>query len=618
MGYSNVGVVLKVGSNVHDLNVGDRVVSNGPHAEVVSVPRNLVCPIPANVDDEDASFTVVSSIGLQSIRLVQPSFGETVVVVGLGLIGLITCQLLKANGCRVIGFDYDSSKVDKATSFGVDAFSSHQDFDTVNAVMNETNHIGADAVIITASTPCNKVISNAAKMSRQRGRIVLVGVVGLNLSRADFYEKELSFQVSCSYGPGRYDKSYEQHGQDYPMAFVRWTENRNFQAVLNAMSSGSLNVKELVSLRVSINTVNKIYEDIHKHKSKLGIVIEYGDSPDLSKKVLISKSKKNEVEANLAVVGAGNFSQAMILPCLVRHGAKIKAIVSSKGITGNHAARKFGISESVCNYEEVLGDKSIDSVVITTPHNLHASMCIKALEANKHVFVEKPLALTQDELDQITEVYNKHNDLHLVVGFNRRFSPLILKIKELLKDVVEPMNLAFTVNAGFIPKDHWTQDKRVGGGRILGEACHFIDLMSFVSSSRIVSVSANALGKDYNIMSDNVVIILNFENGSQATINYFSNGSKAYSKERMEVFSQGRVLVLNNFRRLEGFGFKGFRKMKLSRQDKGHNEQFRLFVKSLECGGSSIISFNEIINSTQATLAVIESIDQNGVPVEIF
>ncbi len=617
LGYCNVGVVIEVGYGVTDINVGDRVVSNGPHAEIVCVPRNLVCPIPDSVDDEDAAFTIVSAIGLQGIRLIKPTLGESVVVIGLGLIGILSCQLLKANGCKVIGFDYDAEKVNLANTLGITSYASNSKINPVSAVMEQTGNIGADAVLITASTTSNELISQAANMLRKRGRIVLVGVIGLNISRADFYEKELSFQVSCSYGPGRYDDYYELEGHDYPLPFVRWTENRNFQAVLDSMASGALRIKELITLRVPLKQVTKVYENIQLHKKQLGIVIDYGDTPDISKVVKISESKKTEGQGKIAVIGAGNFSQGIILPCLRRYGAKIKMIVSSKGVNGNHAAKKFGIELSSCHFEEVLKDETIDTVIITTPHNLHASMCTQALEANKNVFVEKPLALSTEELEQVIESRCKHNDKHVVVGFNRRFSPLIIKVKELLLETSGLMNIVFTVNAGFISKDHWTQDIKVGGGRILGEACHFIDLVSYVANSRISYVSASALGKTFDKLTDNVVITLRFENGSQAVINYLSNGSKSYSKERMEVFSEGGILVLDNFRRLDGYGFKGFKKMKCSSQDKGHNEQFKRFLKSIKSGGSSIISFDEVVNSTRSTLAVLDSLEKGGVPIQV-
>jgi predicted dehydrogenase/threonine dehydrogenase-like Zn-dependent dehydrogenase len=613
LGYCNVGKVIDVGPGVTDINV----VSNGPHAEIVCVPRNLICRIPDSVDDEDAAFTVVSAIGLQGIRLINPTLGETVVVIGLGLIGLLTCQLLKANGCKVIGFDFDADKVKLANTLGVTSYNSSAGLDPVSVVMKQTFNTGADAVVITASTTSNELISQAANMSRKRGRIVLVGVIGLNIRRADFYEKELSFQVSCSYGPGRYDDNYELDGHDYPLPFVRWTENRNFQAVLDSMASGTLRVKELITLRIPLEKVTNVYENLQLHKKQLGIVIEYGDTPDFAKVVKISETKKTKGQGIIAVIGSGNFSQGMILPCLRRHGAKIKTIVSSKGVNGNHAARKFGIEQSSCHYEEVLNDDTIDTVIITTPHNLHATMCTQALEANKNVFVEKPLALTTDELETVIKSQCDHNDRHLIVGFNRRFSPMILKVKELLPETVGPINIVFTVNAGFISKDHWTQDIKVGGGRILGEACHFIDLVSYVASSRISSVSANALGNSFDKMSDNVMISLKFENGSQALVSYLSNGSKSYSKERMEVFSDGRVLVLDNFRRLDGYGFKGFKKMKVASQDKGHDEQFKRFLDSMKVSSPPIIPFHEIVNSTKSTLAVLDSLEKGGIPVEV-
>ena len=614
LGYCNVGKVIAVGKGVDDFAVGDRVASNGPHAEYVCVPKNLVAKIPDNVTDEEASFTVIGAIGLQGIRLLNPTFGETVVVVGLGLIGLITAQLLKANGCHVIGFDFDPLKVAIAQNLGINAINPGEGIDQVSYVNEQTNSIGADAVIITASNKSNDIITQSAKMSRKRGRIILVGVVGLDISRADFYEKELTFQVSCSYGPGRYDENYEQKGHDYPLAFVRWTEKRNFETILQSISLKSIDVESLITERVMLEDFQQIYSGMSDSKSIASIITYPEKSIEPKRSVEIVANNFNGGEGVIGIIGAGNFTSAMILPCLKKTTAKLKFISSSGGLTGTVLARKHNISNSTTDNSLIFKDQDVDLVMITTRHNSHASLAIEALNCGKNVFVEKPLALNQEELDQVVEAYQKSGKT-ITVGFNRRFAPLAIKMKKALGTVATPMNIIATMNAGFIPSSVWVHDMEVGGGRIIGEACHFIDLITYLSGSKVKSVCMSAMGTQPEENTDNASILLKYENGTNAVINYFANGSKAYSKERIEVYHQERTLVMDNWRKLKGFGFKNFSSA-TSSQDKGHQNQFNELIKSIKKGGEPIIPIDELINTTKTSFAAIESL-KTGVWINI-
>lgn len=602
LGYCNVGKVVALGEGVTEFKIGDRVASNGHHAEFVNVPKNLVAHIPENVTDEEATFTVVGAIGLQGIRLCNPTFGETVVVVGLGLIGLITAELLVANGCKVIGIDLDAQKIEIAKSKGIATINPLDGDDVVKSVLNLTNNIGADAVIITATAKNNDIISQAAKMSRKRGRIVLVGVIGLDISRAEFYEKELSFQVSCSYGPGRYDDDYERKGIDYPLAFVRWTEKRNFEAVLQAISSGKLEVKSLITERVPLSNFGDIYYNISKNGS-IASILEYTQACSHSSNISVNTNYFTPEKARIGIVGAGNFTKMTMLPALVKNKAQLVSIASAGGLTGTSLAKKYNISKSTTDYRTILSDDEVNLVMITTRHNQHAHMVVDALNKNKNVFVEKPLALNLDELNSVINAYNGTKTI--TVGFNRRFSPHIQKMKQLLGN--SPMNVIATMNAGNIPANVWVHDLAVGGGRIVGEACHFIDLITFLTGSLVKSVCMNAMGTNPQQETDNASILLEYENGSTGVINYFSNGSKAYSKERVEVYSQDRTLIMDNFRNTTGYGFKGFNKLKTS-LDKGHSNQFKLLLERVSNGGEALISMNELINTSKASFAALESL----------
>jgi predicted dehydrogenase/NADPH:quinone reductase-like Zn-dependent oxidoreductase len=613
LGYCNTGTVLEAGAGVAGFTAGDRVVSNGKHAEVVSVPVNLCARVPDGVSDEEAAFTVLGAIALQGIRLVQPTLGETVVVTGLGLIGLMAVQLLRANGCRVLGLDFDPTRMALARSFGAEVVDLAAGQDPVAAAQAFSRGRGVDAVIITASTKSNEPVHQAAQMCRKRGRIVLVGVTGLELSRADFYEKELSFQVSCSYGPGRYDPDYEEKGNDYPIGFVRWTEQRNLEAVLDMMADGRLDVKPLVSHRFALAEADQAYALVGSSAPSLGILLQYPRQAQQSDAALrrstvplsapISSASPLSGAATVAVIGSGNYATAVLIPAFKAAGATLKTVASSGGVSGLHAGRKHGFEQTTTASDEVFADSQVNAVVVTTRHDSHAAFVLKGLAAGKHVFVEKPLCLTSQELAEIMEAKRNASTM-VMVGFNRRFAPQVQKINTLLKGVTGPKAFVMTVNAGAIPAGHWTQDAAVGGGRIIGEACHFIDLLRHLAASPIASHLVTRMD---SATGDSVTISLKFEDGSTGTVHYLANGSKAFAKERLEVFTAGRVLQLDNFRKLTGFGWPGFSKMNLWRQDKGQKACIAAFVRAVAQGGASPIEFDEIVEVARVTMAVAEA-----------
>lgn len=611
LGYCNVGVVEEIGEGVSGFQVGDRVVSNGPHAEIVCVPKNLVAKIPNEVSSEEAVFTVIGSIGLQGIRLCNPTFGETIVVTGLGLIGLLTAQMLVANGCRVIGIDVDEAKCNLAKSFGIISINPIQSGDPVQTVMQLTDNIGADGVIITASSKSNDIISQAAKMSRKRGRIILVGVIGLDLSRADFYEKELSFQVSCSYGPGRYDEDYEQKGIDYPLPFVRWTEKRNFESILFSLQTGKLKVKDLITERVPLEEFDKVYGDIGQSKSIASILVyperKHSSSSPHNRVLNLSQPKYEGKNAILGIIGAGNFTKMTMLPAMKGVNARIKYIASSGGLTGTQLAKKHGIENSATDNSAIFEDAEVDTVLITTRHNSHAKLVIEGLKKGKHVFVEKPLAITPQELDEVKAAFDNQRNASLMVGFNRRFSPHIQAIKNALGNSGTPIQLIATMNAGFIPSNVWVHDLKVGGGRIIGEACHYLDLAVFLTGSLIKEVCMNSMGINPQDNTDNASILIKHQNGSSSVINYFSNGSKAYSKERLEVYWNEKTVIMDNFRTTKGFGIKNFKDVK-TKLDKGHKKQFANYLDFIKNGGNTPIPSDEIFNVSKAALAAVNSL----------
>ena len=600
LGYCNAGSIAEGPQR------GKRVVSNGPHAEYVCVPENLCAEVPDSVSDEAAAFGVAGAIGMQGIRLVAPTMGECFVVIGLGLIGLLTVQLLQANGCRVMGIDLDPAKCDLARRFGADAYTPLGDAPYSDAVADFSQGRGVDGVLITAATQSSAPVHQAARMCRKRGRIVMVGVTGLELNRSDFYEKELTFQVSCSYGPGRYDAEYEEKGHDYPIGFVRWTEQRNFEAVLDLMAAGKLDVAPLITHRFAFSKAEDAYRLIAEGREPyLGILLEYPvESPKTSQDdSLVSLVRShNRMPSRLStpivgVIGAGNFTGQVILPALRETPARLKAIASGKGVTGTHLGRKFGFETSTTDSGAIMDDPEIDTVFITTRHDTHGPLVLEALSAGKHIFVEKPLCLNSEELDRIGDA--RGPDRHLMVGFNRRFSPFTKKTKELLHNINSPKSFVMTVNAGHIPRDHWTQDPAVGGGRVIGEACHFIDLLRFLAGCRITRHHFETMAGG---AGDTITISLAFEDGSIGSVHYFANGHKSFPKERLEVFCGGKILRIDNFRRLTGYGWSGFKGMKTWRQDKGHRLEVAAFIQAIAEGGPTPIPFEEIEEVSRVTL----------------
>ncbi len=612
LGYCNAGIVLEVGAGVQGWRPGDRVLSNGPHAEVVAVPANLCAKIPDAVPDAHAPFAVTGAIALQGIRLLQPTLGECFMVTGLGLIGLLAVQLLKAHGCRVLGVDYDSAKCALARQFGAETVDLSRNEDPVALARAFTGGRGLDGVLITASTKSCEPIAQAAQASRKRGRIVLVGVAGLELNRADFYEKELTFQVSCSYGPGRYDPEYEIKGHDYPLPFVRWTEQRNFEAVLAQMASGAVAIAPLITRRIPFDHALQAYEAV-SDRATLGLVLEY----EVAHSALESTASKTIRHAPgaarpsaglvVGVLGAGDFATRFLLPALQRHSPpRFKAIVSARGVTAAQAARRFGFAVSSTDPATVLADPEINVVFIASYDGAHASQTLAALAAGKHVFVEKPLCLTLDELAAIELAAAGARSL-LMVGYNRRFSPHLVKMKSLLEGVRAPRAMIYTLNTGHLPASHWQFNPLTGGGRLIGEACHFVDTLRFLAGAPIVAARADFLGGAEGRQGDVVALHLRFADGSIGTVHYLANGNPKLSKERLEVFCAGRILQMDNFRRLTGYGWNGFKNFKTWSLAKGHQAQYDAFVDAVRQGRPSPIPPEEIFEISRATINLAQA-----------
>jgi predicted dehydrogenase/threonine dehydrogenase-like Zn-dependent dehydrogenase len=614
MGYCNVGMVRELGSGVAGFTEGDLVVSNGRHAEFVSVPVNLCARVPPSVPADHAAFTVLGAIALQGIRLVNPTLGEAVVVMGLGVVGLMTVQLLRAHGCRVLATDFDPVRLALAHQFGAEVVPLQLGGDPVAEASAFSRGRGVDAVIITASTRSSEPVRHAALMCRQRGRIVLVGVSGLELSRADFYERELTFQVSCSYGPGRYDPNYEEKGQDYPVGFVRWTEQRNFEAVLDMMADGRVDVAPLITHRFDIAQAEKAYEVLAGSEPSLGILLTYPtrdadrkEFPSWRTVSLSSTPVENAATGGppcVSMIGAGNYAGAVLLPALVKTGVKLQTLASSGGVTSAYLGRKFGFRYATTDTDSLLTDPAAHAVVIATRHDTHAHYAQQALAAGKHVFIEKPLALTHHHLDDIASAATASGRL-VMVGFNRRFAPHIQRMRSLLGGIGATKCLVMTVNAGAIPAQHWTHDREVGGGRLLGEGCHFVDLLRYLVGAPITEYKVTAMDATTR---DSFVITLRFADGSLGTINYLANGSKAFPKERLELFAVGRVLQLDNFRTLTGYGWPGFRRMGLWRQDKGQRACIQAFCDAVRTGGPSPIPMDELLEVGRITVALAQQL----------
>ncbi len=618
LGYSNAGIVLEVGGNVRDFAPGDRVASNGPHAEVVRVGRNLCAAIPDGVPFDQAAFAVVASIGLQGVRLAAPTLGETVVVIGLGLIGLLTVQLLKSNGCKVIGLDPDGGRCALAREFGAEAILLGSK-DPVKTVLALTNGFGADAVLITASTTSDEPIRQAAAMSRKRGRIVLVGVAGLNLSRELFYEKELSFQVSCSYGPGRYDPDYEERGIDYPAGFVRWTEKRNFEAVLGLMASGAIDPSRLITARHHLEDAVDAYRGLAG--SSLGVLIDYkpvaeNETALSARTIRLSDEPGRPASAPGTLVagflGFGNFGSRTLAPMFKAAGVELKTVVNSGGAAASVTGKSAGFSLSSTDSESIFADPHINTVAIVTRHDSHAGLAARAVASGKAVFVEKPLAITRQQLTQVRDAVQAATSEGLspivTVGFNRRCAPMILKMKTWLDRRNEPVSLMLTMNAGAVPAAHWTQDPEIGGGRIIGEAIHYIDLARFLAGQPITEVRALGMGMADGSGSDKTHIVLCFADGSTAVINYLANGSPAYPKERIEAFCEGGTVVIDNFRTLKAYSAAGVSSTRAWRPDKGHAAFVRQFVEAVKGSTAPPMPFDEIIEVHDAAFTAIEQI----------
>jgi len=621
LGYSTAGTIVALGKNMQGFKVGQRVACAGggyaTHAEYNVVPRNLLTPLPKNVDFESAAFTTLGAIALHGFRLAEPQLGENVAVIGLGLLGLLTIQLASAAGCRVLGIDIDPKRVRLASSLNVQAVTRPQ---AESAAVAFTQNRGFDSIIICADTSSNDPVELAGVIARDRAKVVATGAVGLNFPRKIYYEKELSFINSRSYGPGRYDLNYEENGQDYPIGYVRWTEGRNFQAVVDLMASGKLKVEGLISHRFDIEEGVKAYEVItgKKKEAFLGVLLTYpeGKTKEERKVVFSSTVHRPSSTVKLGVLGAGLFANSTLLPILKNNkNFELVGIASSGGLHAQHSGKKFGFQYATSSEDEIINDPKVNTVSILTRHDTHADLVIKALKAGKHVFVEKPLAITLEQLKSIEKQLRITNHGLLTVGFNRRFAPLIQNLKSSIVNRNEPLHAHYRVNAGFIPANHWTQDEVIGGGRIIGEACHFIDVITFLVGVLPVKVSAHALPNNGKYKEDNISMTFTFADGSIGVVDYLANGDKSMPKERLEVFCGGMVAVLDDYVSLTTVK-DGKKKVESGAQDKGWRGEMAAFAESVRAGKEAPIPYEQIMAVTKSTFAAVESI-RSGNPVEI-
>lgn len=610
LGYCNAGVVIEAGRAAGGFVPGQRVVSNAPHAEFVRVPWTLAARIPDNVSFEAAAFTPLASIGLQGVRLAAPTLGETIVVYGLGLIGLMTVQLLRANGCRVIGIDRVPDRLALAARFGAETLDGTAG-DVAARVVALTGGNGTDAVLLTLAGSSDEPIREAARMARVRGRLVLVGVTGLDISRDDFYRKELTFQVSSSYGPGRYDPAYEA-GQDYPRGFVRWTAQRNFEAILGLMSAGQLDPLPLVTHRFPIAEAPAGMALLASDAPVLGMLFNYPEHQahaPLPRKIAIARQPLPAGPSGLVagVIGAGNYATRTLLPLLPPAGFRLQTLVATGGASASVAGARLGFANAASETSAVLDDPSVNVVFILTRHDSHAQIAREALERGKHVFVEKPLALDTPSLDAVLEAARDSGRM-LLVGFNRRFAPHAVALRSELANRAGPVSLIMTVNAGAIPADHWTQDAAVGGGRLVGEGCHFIDLARSLLGSTISSSSVvTARRRDGSRIEDVAHVVLGFSDGSTAAIHYLSSGSRRFPKERVEAFVDGRTLVIDNWRQMLDFSRRGTPRLwPFHRQDKGHAAEMAAWAEALRTGGPAPVDLEEVEEVARWTLRVGE------------
>ena len=616
LGYSASGIVAGAGEDVSEFKVGDRVACAGvgfaSHAEVLSVPKNLCVHLPEAVSFEAGAFGTIGAIALQGVRLAEPTLGESVVVIGLGLVGQLTVQLLKANGCRVFGLDLDASRVALARELGADG-ASIADEESAKTIADWTRGRGADAVLITAASDSNQPVEMAAKISRMKGRVVVVGVTGLDIPRQPFYLRELALTISMSYGPGRYDPEYEERGHDYPIAYVRWTEQRNIEAFLDLVASERVDVGKLITHRFAIEEAERAYQLISgaQEQPYLGVVLGYDPETDVMRRVQLSAKtsvRKSDKSITLGVIGAGGYVAAMLLPHFKTAGVNFRAIATASGISAHDVGKRFGFAYAVSSADDVIDDPEVNLVVVGTRHDLHAELATRALEKDKHVFVEKPLALNDHELDQVQEAADNSQG-KLMVGFNRRFSPLARQARNFFAGRTTPLSIAYRVNAGRLPKDHWLQDAQQGG-RIIGEVCHFIDLMQFLTDAPPVSVFAEAVsGKSEQILdSDSVFITLRFADGSNGCVAFLSEGDSGMTKEHVEIFGAGKTFVIDDFRRASAYKNGREDQVSLRSQDKGQADEVRMLCASLLEGQAAPISLDELLATTRATFRAVDSL----------
>jgi predicted dehydrogenase/threonine dehydrogenase-like Zn-dependent dehydrogenase len=621
LGYSAAGTVLEVGAGVTEFRQGDRVACAGvgyaSHAEVLAVPKNLCVRLPAQVDFDAAAFSTLGAIALQGVRLTEPTLGESVVVIGLGLIGQLAVQLLKANGCRVFGIDLDEKKVELARQLGAELGCAPGD-DTKRSVMEWSRGRGADAVLITAASSSNQPVELAGEISRPKGRVVVVGAVGLNIPRKPYYDRELTFKISMSYGPGRYDPEYEERGHDYPFGYVRWTEGRNIEAFLDLLAEGRVNVEPLITHRFKLAESERAYELITGNEPYLGVVLQYEIERALEHRIpLATKPIGQASGVRVGLIGAGSYAKAMLLPNLKAAGAEFQSIATASGVTARAVGQQNGFRFCVSTAEEVIDDEQTNLIVIATRHDLHAKLAQKGLESGLHVFVEKPLALNDEELAGVIAAAHQSQG-QLMVGFNRRFSPLALKARELFSDRATPLSINYRVNAGRVPRGHWAVDPKEGGGRIIGEVCHFIDFIHFITGSlttRVYAEAISASNQDVN-SEDSVFITLRLADGSNGSIAYLAEGDRALPKERIEIFGSGKSFVLDDFRSGSAWHNGRETKTKLRAQDKGQKDEIRAVCAMVRDGGRAPIALDDLATTTRATFRILESL-RTGLPVEV-
>jgi polar amino acid transport system substrate-binding protein len=613
LGYSTCGTVLASLDKNGIFKPGDRVACAGQdyasHAEIVAVPQNLVAKIPANVSFEEAAFTTVGAIALQGVRQAEPRLGEKICVIGLGLLGQITCQLLKANGCAVLGIDLNDRLIELANQSSCTEALHRNNPDLLSVCENFTNGHGFDAIIITAAAPSNDPIELSAQLARKKGKVIIVGAVKMDIPRdPHFYRKELDLRMSCSYGPGRYDSKYEDNGIDYPYAYVRWTEQRNMEAFLDLLSRQSIDLKPLITHTFDINDAEQAY-DIILGKTKephIGILLKY-DSNKAKHNPLVQIKSSPLSSVNTGFVGAGSFAQSYLIPNVKAWGASLDGVVTSTGISSKNVADKFKFNFCSSEVNDVIRNEAINTVFIATPHSSHAELVVKALKAGKKVFVEKPLAINMEQLQAVIDTKNRFN-LPVMVGFNRRFAAVSEALRNEFKNVSEPLIVNIRVNAGLIPKDHWIQQPEIGGGRVIGEMCHFIDLMQYFTNAEPVKVFAESITTENEKITsdDNIAIIVKFSDGSVGNLTYLANGDKSLPKEHIEVFGAGKVGVINDFK--DGMIYKNGRTVKLKSSGKGHKEEIYAFLNAVRDGRDSPIDFRCICLTTLATFKILDSL----------